>query len=60
LPVKLAIQLLLLLVLLPLQLVLQLLQLVLLHQCVAIRRDDDLRRGAGNHTHQASARQDSQ
>ncbi|MGT2464514.1 hypothetical protein ACVOMV_01585 [Mesorhizobium atlanticum] len=37
----------LLLVLLPLQLVLQLLQLVLLHQCVAVRRDDDLGRYAG-------------
>lgn len=43
LPVELAIQLLLLLILLPLQPVLQLQQLILLHQCIAVRRDDDLR-----------------
>ncbi|CDX44646.1 hypothetical protein MPLDJ20_60677 [Mesorhizobium plurifarium] len=62
-PVQLAIKLLLLLVLLPLQPVLQLLQLVLLHQCVAVRRDDDLRirrRDLRNGDRQHGAGQNSQ
>jgi len=49
--------------LLPLQPVLQLFQLVLLHQCVAIRRDDDLRvrrRNRRNRGRQHGACQNSQ